>query len=53
MPLPADDPRQRRPDISMAREHLGGWEPLTQLDAGLGRTVAYFDQLLSTGGAAA
>jgi UDP-glucuronate decarboxylase len=47
MPLPADDPKQRRPDISLAQQHLGGWQPQTQLDAGLARTVAYFDALLS------
>ena len=47
MPLPADDPKQRRPDISLAREKLGGWEPKTQLDEGLHKTIAYFDQLLS------
>lgn len=47
MPLPADDPKQRRPDISLAQEKLGGWTPRTQLDEGLGKTIAYFDQLLS------
>ncbi|MDM0043531.1 SDR family oxidoreductase [Variovorax dokdonensis] len=47
MPLPADDPKQRRPDISLAREHLDGWQPKTQLDQGLANTVAYFDALLS------
>jgi UDP-glucuronate decarboxylase len=40
-PLPADDPRQRRPDISAARECLG-WRPRVPLEAGLARTVAYF-----------
>jgi UDP-glucuronate decarboxylase len=49
MPLPADDPKQRRPDISLAQERLGGWTPETQLDAGLAKTIAYFDQLLSGG----
>lgn len=43
--LPQDDPRQRQPDISLAREKLG-WEPKTQLRAGLIRTIDYFDQLL-------
>jgi UDP-glucuronate decarboxylase len=47
MPLPADDPKQRRPDISMAQKELGGWEPRTQLDEGLKKTIAYFDQILS------
>lgn len=49
MPLPADDPKQRRPDISLAQEKLGGWTPKTQLDEGLAKTIAYFDQLLSSG----
>jgi UDP-glucuronate decarboxylase len=47
MPLPADDPKQRRPDISLAQKELGGWEPRTQLSEGLTKTIAYFDQLLS------
>src|SRR6476620_8806791 len=45
-PLPADDPQQRRPDITVAREQLG-WEPDVQLHDGLVRTIAYFDQLLT------
>ena len=40
-PLPADDPRQRRPDISVARRVLG-WEPRVALEEGLQRTIAYF-----------
>jgi UDP-glucuronate decarboxylase len=40
-PLPKDDPRQRRPDITRARKLLG-WEPTVPLREGLGRTVAYF-----------
>jgi len=44
-PLPQDDPRQRRPDISKAQEHLN-WSPRTQLDQGLKRTIAYFEELL-------
>jgi UDP-glucuronate decarboxylase len=47
MPLPADDPRQRRPDISKAQGALG-WEPKTQLKEGLTKTIAYFDDLLKT-----
>jgi UDP-glucuronate decarboxylase len=47
MPLPADDPKQRRPDISLAQKELEGWEPRTQLDEGLKKTIAYFDQILS------
>jgi UDP-glucuronate decarboxylase len=45
-PLPADDPRQRRPDISRAQEVLS-WAPRTQLKEGLVRTIAYFEKLLS------
>ena len=45
-PLPVDDPRQRQPDISKAREHLG-WEPTVALKEGLQRTITYFDDLLS------
>ena len=40
-PLPTDDPRQRQPDISRARELLG-WEPKVMLEEGLGQTVEYF-----------
>ena len=47
MPLPADDPRQRRPDITLAREVLG-WEPKVELEEGLKKTIAYFDELLSS-----
>jgi dTDP-glucose 4,6-dehydratase len=43
-PLPQDDPRQRRPDISKARELLG-WEPMVRLDEGLQETIAYFQNL--------
>ncbi len=41
MPLPADDPRQRQPDISLAKEKLG-WGPTVPLEQGLERTIAYF-----------
>ena len=44
-PLPADDPLQRQPDISLAREKLN-WEPKISLDKGLVKTIEYFDQLL-------
>jgi UDP-glucuronate decarboxylase len=47
-PLPVDDPPRRRPDISLAEEMLG-WRPRVDLDAGLLATIAYFEQLLSTG----
>lgn len=46
LPLPQDDPRQRRPDISQAKQHLG-WGPKTPLRDGLKRTIAYFEALLS------
>lgn len=45
-PLPQDDPMQRQPDITRAREVLG-WEPKVQLREGLAKTIAYFDELLS------
>ncbi len=41
LPLPQDDPRQRRPDIGRAKALLG-WEPRTGLEEGLARTIAYF-----------
>jgi UDP-glucuronate decarboxylase len=41
-PLPADDPKQRRPDITLAKKILGGWAPKVGLEEGLGRTIAYF-----------
>ncbi|HZR69734.1 MAG TPA: UDP-glucuronic acid decarboxylase family protein [Burkholderiales bacterium] len=44
-PLPADDPRQRRPDIRLARERLG-WAPQVALEDGLMETILYFDRLL-------
>jgi UDP-glucuronate decarboxylase len=47
-PLPADDPRQRQPNIDLAREKLG-WQPTVPLEEGLKRTIAYFEQLLSSG----
>ncbi len=45
-PLPSDDPQQRQPDISRARDILK-WEPTLPLADGLLRTIAYFDELLS------
>ena len=44
--LPQDDPKQRRPDITLAVRHLA-WEPKVPLRQGLERTIAYFDKLLS------
>lgn len=49
-PLPADDPRQRRPDISMARQLLG-WTPKTSLAQGLGAVIKYFEHALCRSGA--
>lgn len=46
LPLPADDPSQRQPDISRARELLD-WAPTVALESGLKRTIAYFEQLLT------
>ena len=46
LPLPQDDPRQRSPDISKAKQVLM-WTPRTQLMAGLRRTIEYFETLLS------
>ncbi|MBL9060530.1 MAG: SDR family oxidoreductase [Mangrovicoccus sp.] len=51
-PLPSDDPMQRQPDISFARSAIG-WEPKVALSDGLDATIAYFDRLLSSGGAGA
>jgi UDP-glucuronate decarboxylase len=48
-PLPVDDPVQRCPDISRARDVLD-WEPRVPLETGLGRTIAFFDRLLSEAG---
>jgi len=49
-PLPKDDPMQRKPDINRASEYLNGWTPQVPLDEGLKKTIAYFDQLLSSTG---
>jgi UDP-glucuronate decarboxylase len=45
LPLPSDDPKQRRPDISLANQAFG-WQPQTPLEIGLDKTIAYFDNLL-------
>lgn len=45
-PLPSDDPRQRKPDISKA-ESLFGWQPNIQIEEGLNSTIAYFEQVLN------
>jgi nucleoside-diphosphate-sugar epimerase len=45
-PLPVDDPKQRRPDISKARRVLHGWEPAVPLEQGLAATVADYRKRL-------
>jgi len=45
-PLPEDDPRQRKPDINIAEREIK-WKPLIELEEGLLKTIAYFDQILS------
>jgi UDP-glucuronate decarboxylase len=45
-PIPTDDPRQRQPDITLARARLG-WQPSVPLTEGLAKTIEYFDALLS------
>jgi UDP-glucuronate decarboxylase len=44
LPLPADDPKQRRPDIALAKKVLD-WQPEVDLEAGLEKTIMYFRQL--------
>lgn len=46
MPLPQDDPKQRRPDISKAKQYLA-WEPTNALEQGLERTIAYFRKAIA------
>ena len=46
LPLPADDPKQRRPDITLASERLGGWRPVVTLDEGLEKTIEYFRRII-------
>jgi UDP-glucuronate decarboxylase len=48
LPLPQDDPRQRQPDITLAKERLE-WQPTVTLRDGLKHTIGYFDRLLSAG----
>jgi UDP-glucuronate decarboxylase len=47
-PLPSDDPKRRRPDITLAEKELG-WRPQVPLKDGLAKTIAYFDSLLRSG----
>ena len=46
LPLPQDDPVQRKPDISLASDLLSGWRPMVDLETGMEKTIDYFDQLL-------
>jgi UDP-glucuronate decarboxylase len=46
VPLPSDDPKQRQPDITIAKAKLG-WEPKVGLEDGLKETIAYFKALLA------
>jgi UDP-glucuronate decarboxylase len=45
--LPEDDPVQRKPDISLAKEKLG-WEPSIQLEEGLNSTIRYFSEIITS-----
>jgi nucleoside-diphosphate-sugar epimerase len=47
-PMPRDDPMQRKPDITLAREKLG-WEPRVTLRQGLLRTIEYYESVLTRG----
>jgi UDP-glucuronate decarboxylase len=47
-PLPQDDPKQRKPNIELAKQKLGAWEPKVNLDDGLKQTVAYFRKVVET-----
>jgi UDP-glucuronate decarboxylase len=46
LPLPQDDPAQRQPDISLAKQILGGWSPVVDLETGLEKTIKHFQHLL-------
>jgi len=46
-PLPSDDPKQRKPDITRAGQLLDGWRPVITLEEGLKKTIPYFEQLLN------
>jgi UDP-glucuronate decarboxylase len=50
LPMPQDDPTQRKPDITLAKQKLGGWQPHVQLDQGLVKTIDYFDRLIKERG---
>jgi UDP-glucuronate decarboxylase len=46
LPMPQDDPKQRQPDISLAKEKLNNWQPSIELGQGLIKTIEYFDSIL-------
>ena len=46
-PLPEDDPIQRQPDISLAKEILDDWSPVVELETGLEKTITYFRHLIN------
>ena len=46
LPMPQDDPRQRKPNISLAKEKLNNWQPTIELKQGLLKTIEYFDTIL-------
>lgn len=48
LPSPMDDPMQRKPDITLAKEKLNGWEPKIPLKEGLVKTISYFDHYLKS-----
>lgn len=45
--LPSDDPKQRKPDITLAKKMLNGWEPKIELEEGLKKTITYFEKKIS------
>lgn len=47
LPLPQDDPEQRKPNISLAKKQLNGWQPKIELEEGLKKTIAYFEQTIA------
>lgn len=47
LPLPFDDPMQRQPDITLARQYLNDWQPQIQIVEGLQKTISYFDNILT------
>ena len=47
MPLPSDDPKQRRPDLSLTKATLSGWSPKIELEQGIEKSVPYFKSVLA------